>query len=651
MQFKNPEILYFLFALILPILVHLFQLKKFKKIAFTNVAFLKEIKLQTRKSSQLKKWLILLTRMLLFTVLIFAFAQPYFSAQQANQKQHYFIYLDNSLSTSAKGAKGNLLQVAIQEIIENSNEKDSYSLLTNTDYYADITASNLKNKLLNTTYSGKSSNFNEVFLRFNTSKKNKTNTLNELILISDFQLYRNLKINEFTNVTPPFSAVSLVSETKNNLSIDSIFITNPTTTDFTLNVVVNNQGDAKENIPVSLFNDTKLVGKRSFSIEKNKTITIDFAVQKSAVFLGKIELNYNDTFSFDNSFYFTENSTQKTNVLSIGKSTKFLPKIYTKNEFNFTQNTLKNIDYNALKNQQLIILNELKEIPKTLATQLIDFCNNDGHLVIIPNENSNIYEYNSFLSNFTSGKITNLAQKDLKITRINYDHPLFSNVFSKQVTNFQYPLVKSSYPNNLKGSDIINFENQTAFVKAISSKNNNIYWFSSALNIENSNFQNSPLIVPVFYNIGLESLKTNTNYYTIDQLNEIDVPVSLKKDAVLNLQNKLQNSIPLQQQYQNKVTLSVKDEILNAGFYNITNKLDTLKTVAFNYPKKESLLAFMDLTSMANENNKLTIYDSAASLFNHFDEKNEVQWFWKWFLALAIVSLLLEILILKFFKT
>ena len=32
------------------------------------------------------------------------------------------------------------------------------------------------------------------------------------------------------------------------------------------------------------------------------------------------------------------------------------------------------------------------------------------------------------------------------------------------------------------------------------------------------------------------------------------------------------------------------------------------------------------------------------------DKKNKVHWLWKWFLIAAIVSLLAEILILKFFK-
>ena len=64
MQFAHPEILYALSALIIPILVHLFQLRRFKIQEFTNLAFLKIIKLQTRKSSTLKKWLVLSLRLL-----------------------------------------------------------------------------------------------------------------------------------------------------------------------------------------------------------------------------------------------------------------------------------------------------------------------------------------------------------------------------------------------------------------------------------------------------------------------------------------------------------------------------------------------------------------------------------------------------------
>ncbi|VAV83066.1 FIG00651956: hypothetical protein, partial [hydrothermal vent metagenome] len=119
MQFKNPEILYLLFLLIIPILIHLFQLQKFQKVAFTNVKILKKIEQQTRKSSKLKKLLILLTRLLLFSFLILAFAQPYLKKENADIGRETYIYLDNSFSMQAKGESGALLQKAKNDLIEN----------------------------------------------------------------------------------------------------------------------------------------------------------------------------------------------------------------------------------------------------------------------------------------------------------------------------------------------------------------------------------------------------------------------------------------------------------------------------------------------------------------------------------------------------
>src|SRR5690554_2868225 len=99
MQFKHPEILYALFLLLIPILIHLFQLRRFQKIDFTNVAFLRKVTSQTRKSSEIKKWLTLLTRLLAMACLILAFAQPFFTSKTAIEKNlETVLYIDNSFS-------------------------------------------------------------------------------------------------------------------------------------------------------------------------------------------------------------------------------------------------------------------------------------------------------------------------------------------------------------------------------------------------------------------------------------------------------------------------------------------------------------------------------------------------------------------------
>jgi hypothetical protein len=648
MQFQNPEVLYFLALLIIPILVHLFQLQKFVKMPFTNVAFLQKLVQQTRKSSRIKKWLILATRLLLFLAIIFAFSQPYFSDKKTDINQHTFVYLDTSLSTNAEGEKGNLLQIAAQEIIENASKKDSYSLQTNTDYNKDITFDELKKKLLNVKNTSKKIAIKTVLLKINNLDKTKTNTLHKSTLISDFQ---NTYVNEFTNVTTAFSGIKLTASKKNNLSIDSVFIYNTNTTNLTVNVLVKNQGDTKNNIPIAIFNDEKLISKQSFSIAENTNKIVSFTIQNQTKFLGKITITFSDTFSFDNTFYFSLNSTKKVNVLSIGKAANFLSKIYSKEDFNFVQTSLQNVNYNTIPKQQIIILNELEKIPESILKSLLDFSKKGGSIVIIPNSKSDIKSYNVFLNKIANAKILSKIVDTLKITNINFSHPLFKNVFSEKVNNFQYPIVKSYYPIISKNkSEIISFENNSSFISQIKEANSNVFLISSSLSKENSNFLNSPLIVPVFYNFGKLSFQHSKLYYYLEEQNKIDIETEIEKDEILSIVNSNSSFIPPQQTFQNKVNITTKNNPSDAGFYHIIRKKDTLQTIAFNNPKEESSLTFLDINTVNKLNAANNFSSSIKSFFIDLNEKNEVQWLWKWFLALAIVSLLLEILILKFYK-
>ncbi|MGB0880392.1 MAG: BatA domain-containing protein [Polaribacter sp.] len=648
MQFKHPEILYFLALVIIPILVHLFQLQKFVKVPFTNVAFLQQLIQQTRKSSRLKKWLILATRIILFSAILFSFSKPYFSSKDIDKKQQTFIYLDNSLSTNTEGKKGDLLKNATQEIIENTSENDTYSLLTNSKFLNNITKTALKKELLNIKNTPKKFNLETVLLKIKSNQKFETNTLYKNILLSDFQYTYKSK---FTNVTPPISLLNLEPSKKNNISIDSVFTEHKNTSKFIVHILLKNQGEEKKNVPIALYNDEKLVSKQSFSIDKNSTQTIQFTIENTSVFLGKLEFTFSDTFPFDNTFYFTLNSTKKINVLAIGKATNFLSKIYTKKEFNFTNTTLQNTNYNSIQKQQLIIINELEKIPQTLLTSLVNFSKNGGNLVIIPTQKINLNSYNTLFNNLNIGKINSVKKDTLKITHINYRHPLLANVFSKKVQNFQYPTTQSHYPTSFKNtSTIIGYENNEGFIQEVTLQNSKLYWVASSLQNKNSNFTNSPLIVPVFYNFGTTSLQHSKLYYQLDKTNKIDVNIQLAKDEILSIKNNENSFIPLQQTFQNKVSVTTKEQPLVAGFYEIVAQEKAIQQIAFNNPKEESVLNYMDLEELSKDNKNLIISSSIKDTFEKLNKKNEVHWLWKWFLALAIVSLLLEILILKFLK-
>ncbi|HRH39956.1 MAG TPA: BatA domain-containing protein, partial [Flavobacteriales bacterium] len=77
MAFLYPAFLWALTALAIPVLIHLFQLRRFKRLEFSDVRFLKEVSQQTRSRKKVRHWLVLIARLLALTCLVLAFAQPY----------------------------------------------------------------------------------------------------------------------------------------------------------------------------------------------------------------------------------------------------------------------------------------------------------------------------------------------------------------------------------------------------------------------------------------------------------------------------------------------------------------------------------------------------------------------------------------------
>ena len=109
---------------------------------------------------------------------------------------------------------------------------------------------------------------------------------------------------------------------------------------------------------------------------------------------------------------------------------------------------MQNLNYNAIQNQQLIILNEIEKIPIELITALIEFFKNGGNLVLIPSEETDISTYNNLLNQLGIGLIRSKENTDHKITSINFNHPLVNDVFEKRVQNFQYPKTNQYFKSN-----------------------------------------------------------------------------------------------------------------------------------------------------------------------------------------------------------
>nr|WP_321223882.1 BatA domain-containing protein [uncultured Psychroserpens sp.] len=641
MQFKHPELLYALLLLIIPIIVHLFQLRKFKSVAFTNVQFLKELTIQTRKSSQIKKWLTLLTRMLLLACVIIAFAQPYISKSNSfNTKSETVIYLDNSFSMQSPSDNGSLLNIAIKDIIENVDENDQISVFTNDANFINTSLKAIKNDLIQLKHSPNQLAYDAAILKGKQLFSDDESTIKNLVLVSDFQQKKD-NLTAINDSTIKVKLVHLKPSNQNNIAIDSVYISKTTVENLELTVRLKNQGDAIETLPVSLFNDDKLIAKSAVDITDESTTS--FTIPANSIFNGRLVID-DRNLQYDNTLYFNIDQREKINVLSINEvADTFLQKIFTSDEFQYTALNFAALNYNTLEQQNLIILNELNDIPNSLTTALKSFTDNGGKLLIIPSNNIRINNYNQLFNAYGLSGFRELNTIEKKITTINYSHPLIINVFDKRVSNFQYPRVNSFYTNTTNStSSILSFEDGTSFL----GQGGNVYRFSASIEDKNSNFKNSPLIVPVLYNIGKQSLKTGNLYYNIGEENTIDIATQLQQDDILTLVNGDNSVIPLQQTYDNKVELITNTYPDVAGIISVNNKNTFLKKLSFNFNRSESKLNYFDTQSI----NNVSIDNSVATAISNIKSATNVNELWKWFVIFAVIFLIIEMLILKFLK-
>lgn len=639
MQFKHPELLWALLLLLIPIIVHLFQLRRFKKTPFTNVQLLQKVVSQSRKSSSLKKWLLLVTRLLLFTCLIIAFTQPFLSQKTALQERETVIYLDNSFSLQAKDDNETLLNTGIQQLIKSLPKETKFTLFTNDRTFRNVELKDIQNELLGLSHATNQLKINDIYLKGRTYFDASKPSIKNLVVISDFQEGMASKSMDTSGYFQRH-LVQLKTRELKNISLDSVYISSSSPESIELEALLSTNSDIVDT-PVSLFNSGKLIAKTSAQFVKSKA-TVSFTIPNNTEINGTLEIS-DSGLSYDNVLYFNLSPKEKINILSInGVEENFLTRIFTEDEFEYSSTLFNEMDYSSIDRQNMIILNELDAMPASLSMVLRKFKENGGSLMIIPANNLDLNSYNSLLNGFYKTGISQKINGEHSIVTIHFSHPLYQNVFDKKVVNFQYPKVTEFYQLKTEAPQLLSYENGAPFLVGL----NGFYLFTAPLSNDISNFKNSPLIVPTLYTMGINSLKMPDLYEILGQDKTVDLPVSLAKDQIVKLSQNGYEVIPEQKSYTNKTTLNFGSVPTMDGIYSVKENDRILKNISFNYSRSESELSFMDMGSLFATSTS----DSINSLFQSLEKENRITELWKWFIIFTLLFLLVEVLIQKIFK-
>ena len=119
MGFVYPYFLFGLFAVAIPIVIHLFNFRKFKKVYFTNVKLLTDLQSESKKQSKVRDIILLCLRCLTICLLVLLFANPYIKDDKkvlvSDSGNAVLVFVDNSFSMENSSDKGSLLDVAKQK--------------------------------------------------------------------------------------------------------------------------------------------------------------------------------------------------------------------------------------------------------------------------------------------------------------------------------------------------------------------------------------------------------------------------------------------------------------------------------------------------------------------------------------------------------
>lgn len=673
MQFVHPSFLWALTALSIPIVIHLFQFRRYKKLVFSNVRLLKQLSTQNKSKQTIKDWLILLCRILLITSLVFAFAQPFIpiglQSKQGGNKM-VSIFVDNSFSMNAVGREGVLLEDAkakARAIIQAFGNADKFQILTNNLTGAEqrfISKSDAIQAIDAIIPSTKSASCSQVYQKMQSGIANQNSNNNLVYFISDFQLSQhNLsQIKPDTNIA--FNFIVTSAQTSQNISIDSVYLESPivkTNQTTKIAIKITNHGKEQVNaVVVTLKLNQVQKGLLNLSLNGGEQIikTFDITLNNNNNWvLGEVAIT-DYPITYDDNLYFTIKPNAANNILLItDEKNHFIETVYANdNQYKLTQNSFGNINYQNLNNYSLIILNEAQTISSGLQTQLNKYLDEGGSLLVIPNKNQPS-SINPFLASLKLPQFGNLNSQSKKVNTINIKHPLFSGVYKTISKNADLPIVKKYFPLqssvNTNGIAVANLNNDDVLLWESRIKKGSALVLAMPVNEEYTNLPMHSLFVPMMLNAALAQKQHTALYYTLGKHSQVNI-ISTKQlvDKLITIANQ-HDEFTTEWYAKNGQMMCDADAIKIAGWYNINEKKSgqLISTIAFNNSRTESALDFANETQIEKQTSTLVKssinsakanilgYEIAASLSGKI--------LWRWFVLAALIFILAEVLLLK----
>jgi hypothetical protein len=678
MQFVYPSFLFALAAVAIPVIIHLFHFRRYKKIIFSDLRFLKQVQEQNKSKQKLKDLLVLLARILAIAFLVLAFAQPFIPAQNAlaiKGQKAVSIFIDNSFSMSNEGPEGNLLETAktkARAIVNAYGNDDEFQILTH-DF--DGKHQRLVNKTDALTWIDEikttpaSVTLSAIVKRQKQALEKAGNNAKLQYVVSDFQQQMCNTSELAADSAVRLNLVPVTVNEQRNISVDSVWFASPV---IQLNQPVSVKARIKnystlvaENISVTLKINGQQKGLQNISCEPYESVDVLFTFTPTTQTLYEGEINIIDhPITFDDKLYFSFTPVLQYQVLSINgnQPNTFITKLFENDAtYKLTQASQNQLNYTDFANQQFIILNEPQDISSGLSQELKKYLSAGGQLLCIPSTDKNtLASLNVFLSDLQLPNYGASLKQQIKVSELNLQDAMFKNVFKRLPQNMDLPSVSEFYAlqrnNTTKGKALMQLNNGQPFIWQATYQKGNVILLSTSLQLAWSNFAQHAIYVPFMLKLGTGKPQSEKLYHTIGLPQWINLQQQSSAEKLIRFWGN-DIELALQTTQQNGKTSVYLDYALNkAGIYNIApqgNK-KAMQYAAMNFDRKESdtkvwqkpeMETFLQTWPEAQISS-----DDTAVLQNSISNQLNGTPFWRYCVWLTLLFVLIEILLLRLLK-
>ena len=625
---------------------------------FSNTAVLKTIQQENAKTKKLKYLVTLLLRCLFIIGLVLAFAFPYKpeSAAKINTEEGLVgIYLDNSMSMKAQSSKTTLLEDAresAKQLVGKFAPSTRFLLMTNSFEVQNeypMNQEEMMDQIDRMEVDGLPVKMNEVIERFTMLAKRQGFDHSTLFAYSDFQKNMLDLSGLPADTTLQIVVVPMQSEQHANISIDSVWLASPVVQSGLANevqvLVSNRGGKAVKGLPVNLSMEGKVVASDTVDIEENSSaqLAMQFVLQQPGFTRCSVTLS-DYPIVFDDIYRFVLELRSNLNVVEIGDDRKNASLSMVFNDdplFNYLRMDPSGIDLWTLSKAQMIVVDETSALNETMRQTLLEDAAEGASVVFFHDERSTV-------------DTNTMAASDLAL-----HHDFFSDIILDLPRHPDLPKVMKHVrlKPEANATVLMDLENGDPLLVLRSEGKGRVFDVATTMDDRWSTLSAHSLFVPMMLKMAFLGGGVSQIAYTLGEDKSL-----MFSDFVGNGDLKVVGedadfeAIPAHELRNNRLYVYLKDVLPRAGFYDLSVSDAVVHVMAWNDSRKESDLSVVEQGALEQAFASAGLDVVAVLGADEFADRDLVQALarqssiWRWFVLLALLAMVGEILVLRFWK-